>query len=80
MGNDGSTFSGEPGSSFGGPFGASSSRSGFNSGGRYEHTVKETGVSNNKADRAWSDRLDSTMGWKDGYKDTSYVREKIHKT
>lgn len=47
-------------------------------GDRYSETVKEKGVSNHQADREWSNRLDSAMGWKDAYKDTSHVREFVH--
>lgn len=49
-------------------------------GDRYSETVKEKGVSNHQADREWSNRLDSAMGWKDAYKDTSHVREFVHTT
>ena len=49
-------------------------------GDRYSETVKEKGVSNHQADREWSNRLDSAMGWKGGYKDTSHVREFVHKS
>ena len=45
---------------------------------RYQKEIYEKGVSNNKADRSWSDKIDKFMGWEGGYKDESELRAKIH--
>ena len=43
-----------------------------------ESISSQDGVSNRKPTRDLSNKLDSVMGWKDGYKEASCIRAFIH--